>query len=511
MIRGVLSIYLMVLIIGANAQDIKPALLYAVETPEKGAQDLEIEGPYRILEIAGRKAVNTTSIHSRIIINEHLVNRNEGSITMWVASLEEISPLVVHGNMRKSNPNITFYPFLSDHWDPQDFENANFKFVTQATWHPNIQAMFAKGKHYEDAFELPHRALVTANHFSFEPNRWYFLTLTWNHSDRTYRLYVNGILVGAEDQYYNERFHVDQAGGKLYTGNPALAYSTIEFYKDELPGLQVYEKYKSEATDFDQNYMSELRYIHAGEGRKTFSFIPGDAWSNELDLSLTQTDQLDTFYVQGLPVKVEITGEGLLLENIDKLYTGSRLDSQAYLWIKKPFEGDIYIEYEFKSLRRGGLSLLMTQASGMNREDFMNDYPLRTSGRMTMVCWEDIRNYHWEYYRDMADVRNDVLSSALMKNPFMKPLAYGCLDRPIEINKWYKLQFLQEGNKIIGAINGTIMIEAEDDGHGNDGPVLNFGRVAIRAMLRSKMMFRNLNIYSKTGHYTVLNEYGPGR
>ncbi len=207
--------------------------------------------------------------------------------------------------------------------------------------------MFAQGKHYEDAFELPHRALVTANHFSFDPHRWYLLTLTWNHPERRYRLYVNGIRVGAEDQYYDQQFRVDQAGDTLYTGSPTLVYSTISFYDDELSEEETHQIYKDEATDFDLSNEKKLKYIHAGEGRKQFNFSPDATWNKELDISLTEGLHLDTFYIQGLPEKVEITPEGLLVETIDKLYTGSRLDSQVYLWIKKPFEGDLFVEYDF--------------------------------------------------------------------------------------------------------------------------------------------------------------------
>ncbi|MEO7766654.1 MAG: hypothetical protein ABIS01_04480, partial [Ferruginibacter sp.] len=104
----------------------------------------------------------------------------------------------------------------------------------------------------------------------------------------------------------------------------------------------------------------------------------------------------------------------------------------------------------------------MVQASGMNREDFMADYPLRTGGRMTTVYGEDVRNYHWEYYREMGDMRNDVENSALMKNPYLYPLSFGSLDEPVEKNKWQKLQFSQVGNKLVGAINGIVMVECTD-------------------------------------------------
>ena len=173
------------------------------------------------------------------------------------------------------------------------------------------------------------------------------------------------------------------------------------------------------------------------------------------------------------------------------------LDSQMYVWTKKPFEGNLYVEYEYKSLRSGGLSLLLTQASGMNREDFMADYPLRTSGRMTMIYGEDVRSYHWEYYREMADMRNDLDNSAFMKQPWNYPLAFSTRNIPLAKNTWHKLQFLQIDNNLVGAIDGNIMFDCTDDGFTNNGPVLDFGRIAIRCMLRSKMIFRNLKVYTK--------------
>jgi hypothetical protein len=139
----------------------------------------------------------------------------------------------------------------------------------------------------------------------------------------------------------------------------------------------------------------------------------------------------------------------------------------------------------------------MVQASGMNREDFMADYPLRTSGKMLTVYGEDVRNYHWEYYREMSDMRNDVSNSALMKNPFLYPLSFSALTTPVEKNTWHKLQFLQIGNKLTGAIDGVIMVEFTDDGFTNNGPVYNYGRIAIRCMLHSKLLFRNLRVYNR--------------
>jgi hypothetical protein len=241
----------------------------------------------------------------------------------------------------------------------------------------------------------------------------------------------------------------------------------------------------------------ELLHTYAGKNLKPFTWKLDEGWNQKLNLSLTKSSDLDSFYIQGKPKQVAINNEGLLIETINKEMNAAILDSQMYVWSKKHFEGDLYVEYEYKSLRPGGLSLLLTQASGMNREDFMDDYPLRTSGRMVMIYGEDVRSYHWEYYREMADMRNDLDNSAFMKQPWNFPLAFTSKSKPLTKDTWHKLQFLQIDNKLVGALDGVIMFDCTDEGFTNNGPVLDFGRIAIRLMLRSKMVFRNLKVYNK--------------
>jgi hypothetical protein len=63
---------------------------------------------------------------------------------------------------------------------------------------------------------------------------------------------------------------------------------------------------------------------------------------------------------------------------------------------------------------------------------------------------------------------------------------------------------LQIGNKIIGAIDGKIIIQGEDNGFNNNGAVYNFGRIAIRCMIRSKMLFRNIKVYNRNLDFDIL-------
>jgi hypothetical protein len=94
----------------------------------------------------------------------------------------------------------------------------------------------------------------------------------------------------------------------------------------------------------------------------------------------------------------------------------------------------------------------------------------------------------------MLDTRNDLVTHAMLKNPWFKPIAFQVENRRWELNRWYKLEFLQEGGRIRGAIDGVAVIDLEDNGFDNNGPVLKHGHVAIRCMMRTDMVIRNLQV-----------------
>ena len=476
---------------------------YLKNLKESNINDIKLRGPARIVEYDGRMGLNITSIHGAGIIPLHTMNDPSGTVSLWVLTLDELGTFPLTPRLAVHNPYMRITPFLSDCPNPQNFDEANFKLVFDGIWHPNFVAMFTKGGYQADAFNYPHSAKVTSSCFDFYKYKWYQLTLTWDYVKDNYKLFVNGVLVGEEDKFFHDKMRHDKVNEKIYFGNPGLCISDIKFYDRILSNDEVEQQFLNEVTVLDKELQKELKHIYAGESRKPFNFAPGKDWKLEFSADFKNPSDLKKFYVQGEPVNVEIMEEGLLIQTIDTVYNRGTLDKQMYLWTDRPFEGDLYIEFEFNSLRPGGLSLLMTNASGMNREDFMADYPLRTSGRMDMVFKEDVRNYHWEYYREMADVRNDVANGAIMKNPFNKAVAFGCLDKQLEKNQWHKVQYLQIDNKIVGAIDGIIIVEGTDDGLSNNGAVYDFGRIAIRCMMHTKMLFRNLKIYNKEKVKTI--------
>ncbi len=490
----------LIILLGSNkisAQTTKPIYSYLSDFSLSDTTSIQLKGPARVINLDGRKGLNMTSIHSVLQLKAHTMKANRGTVAMWVMSLEDLGTSNAKPTMAISNPYWTIYPLLSDCADPQDIVSANFKMVWMNAWHPNLIALFGKDKLYENAFNYPHKALVEVSHFGFKRRVWYNFALSWNYEKDEYRMYVNGIPIGKEDQYKTGKFHRDSINTSLYLGNPAFCYSDIKFYSNALTEKELYSLFKKEDTKHDAALEEELQHVYAGKNRKPFTWKVDGTWKPKMNISLTKPTDLDSFYIQGKPVQVAITNEGLLVETINKKMNSAVLDSQMYMWTRKPFEGDLYVEYEYKALRSGGLSLLLTQASGMNREDFMADYPLRKSGRMVMIYGEDVRSYHWEYYREMDDMRNDLDNSAFMKQPWNYPLAFGSKSVPLTKDTWHKLQFLQIDNKLVGAIDGVIMFDCTDDGFINNGPVLDFGRIAIRCMLHTKMVFRNLKVYNK--------------
>ena len=488
----------------------KPVYTYLDHFDFAGLKNIQLTGPARVISTGGRSGINMTSIRAVLELKAHNLKQEKGTVTLWVLPLEELSTFDTKPNFGRSNPNFYTYPFLSDNKDPQDYNKASFKLVYSPRWHPGIIAQWGRGSFYEEAFNLPHKAMISVSHFAFEKNKWYQMALSWNYKTDAYALFVNGIQIGRENQFKQYQLHRDSMNSSLFLGNPTLCFSEIKFYADVFTAAGAMAHYKAETTGGNEELDEELAYTYAGKGRKKFDWKMDAGWIKKMDIAMTSPGDTDSFYVQGNPVQVAITKEGLLVETVDKEYTGRLLDSQVYVWSNRPFEGNLYVEYDFKVLRPGGLSLLMVQASGMNREDFMADYPLRKGGRMTTVYGEDVRNYHWEYYREMVDMRNDLENSALMKNPFLYPLSFGSLAAPVKHNVWHKLQFLQIDNKLVGAIDGTIMVEFTDNGFNNNGPVYDFGRIAIRCMLHSKLLFRNLKVYNQGKFKTeqVLNAAG---
>ena len=445
---------------------LKPKYKYISE-PSKTKDEVNFTGPVRVLSMDGRKGLNPEGLYSRIEIPKHTLNTQRGSVVLWYFALSN-----KQGNILSSNSkDIMGY-------------NSNFAL------HPGLVKFF-KGPEYKDAYQPPQKAIVG---ISKDPNRrWEQIAITWDRSYNKIRFYVNGVLKGREDPYHLGQYF-EKCSEKIYAGTPNICIGEIKFYDRMLNESAVKAIYKQETPytlteeqkegrtleeqkDEGVPNVSQAEELLAEKGR--LNFQPDKEWKLQTSLSLKKAAHLDSFYIQGSPDSPFPTEEGLLVNTpyIQPLYDSRQEKedrSQMYLWTKRPYEGDhLYWEVEFKVLRRNGLSLFMSQVSGPQREDFMQDYPLRTTGRMNIVSWENVRSYGAEYYDEMDD--------GIQKTDLFKAIPM----------RWHKLQVLQRGNEFIYAIDGKIFRQQKVS------RVLNFGHIAIRCMLNTKVKFRNFKVYNQ--------------
>ncbi|MBC8039811.1 MAG: DUF1961 family protein [Opitutaceae bacterium] len=485
----------------------KPSTSYLSQLPALSAGET-ISGPARILDLHGRKGINPTSIHTSIKLGAHNLNQPQGTVALWFFPLEDLTCSFLTSNMAMDNPHYANYVFLSDCPTPRDYGQANFNF--QWSRENELRAKFFRGPVFWNGFEPgKQKAWVQAVPFNyFKQHQWYQVAFTWDAPAKTMSLYVNGILVGKSDQF-NREFIRELAADTLYAGCPALCHGTVDLYDEVLDRAHLHAKYRAEATDFSAEIERELRHRFEGNDRADFAFTPGRDWTKQMDLDLQDPEQIKHFYLQGhaAAIKPGAHPEGLLVETPVEEHNEHNLEKQVYLWTHQNFEGNLYIEYEWKSLKPNGLSLLMYHASGMSREDFMVDYPKKTTGKMLTVHGENVRNYHWEYYREMNDVRNDVGTAFSRKNPFVFRNGFGSAPAPFAQNEWHKLQLTAINGKITGAIDGKVMLEFTDNSHTNTGTILNFGHIAIRCMIHTKIVFRNLKVFTEKLPFTEIGTH----
>lgn len=456
---------------------------------------------FRTLEFDGLHGLNTTSIDNKFAIAEHTAGLDQGAVALQVFSLEDLGSTTFLHFMGKHNAHCQNYNLLSDCADIRQAYAATFALGYSTARNPDLFGKFYYGDHSDACYD-PQRAFVNNNFFDFEKERWLQVLLTRDKPQRKLRLYVNGVLTGAEDQGATELIF-EEVGQTLYCGNPTLCLREIEFFDQFVGEADAAAHYANSGLPEDPAYQTFLKRRYNGEGVPTIDWAPNGDWVLQEEMPLTTQEELDRFYIQGNQdgKKPQPTADGLRVETYnarpghrDNYKEGRR---HIYLWLDRCFEGDISVEFEFNPLEENGLSLLLVHASGMQSEDFMNDYPLRVNGVMSIVGWEDVRNYQWEFYRQMDDVRNDVTSCAITKNPWQRKLGFGVHGERMKVNTWYRAQFLTEGRRIRCIVNGEVLCDVEDTPLQNNGPTLDFGRVALRAMCRTKILYRNLKIHTR--------------
>ena len=479
----------------------------------------------RILNYKNRDGMNTTSIHKKVEIPQHTVNCDAGAFTMWIMPLEDLATVSHQEHFMDVDPMYQNYAIISDIPNSKEYNKSTFCVNWMSNWYPQLFAKCFEGYIYSDsptnkpylsstpiksAFAIDvkgHKAFSAAGRFFFKRARWYQLCVTWDKTNNIFNIYINGIVICRANSGVQMQW--EKAGDILYVGNPAMAFSDAKFYDVCISEEDAQKLFNAENKMPDDELQSELLKQYKAVGIESFDFTPDSSWECKLDVPFTKEEDLKEFYFQGNTECPHITDEGLLIDTKNReipLYDedGERMDkNNMYMWSEKQFEGDIYAEFEFMPKIHNGFGIAIFQASGLQREDFMNDYKRRRTGTMSMLLWENVRSYSWGFFREMDDVRDDVETHIFMKNPWIRPLGYQCGSERMKLDTWYKAQILQEGCRIRIMLNGKLLLDFTDNGFTNSGPVLKCGHFAFRCMKRTQMMFRNLKIYNKKPFFEV--------
>lgn len=476
-----------------------PLFHHDLSTPVGGRFQVN-RGLPRTIRHAGRSGVVFDDIHGNLILGNHHLDQNEGTLVLWVMALEDLHSAARCPNQSLNVPDAEEFTLLSDRETVKDSRAAHFSIVWVSHWTPGLYVKRYPGHVYE-AFKKPVKAGATAGHFSFPKGAWVQLAYSWNTGQNRHRLYANGVLVAHCDAHARDPLAVSKPGPWLCLGSTMFAHHSVRGYAGEWDEAACARFFEAEALPIELAHRGKLLHTYAGGEFEKLTPPTDDSWKSDLRLSLTDPADLLHFHIQGCPYAPMIDSEGLRITTApgDPLHNFDVVDlSHVYLWTRKFFEGDLHVRYEFQNLKRGGLSLLMLQCSGMQRDDFWLSHAPRTNGIMKTVCWEDVRNYHWEYLREMDDVRNDVASHAMQKNPWQQAMAFRVHGPLYPLGQWNTLDFLQVGPRIQCAINGDIVLDAIDAPDQNHGPVLSAGRVAIRCMTRTDIRIRNLEIRTRS-------------
>ncbi|QDU71476.1 DUF1961 family protein [Mucisphaera calidilacus] len=461
--------------------------------------------PGRLVTRLGHTGRHFDRLHGGFALTRHTLNEPRGAVGVWVCPLDDLGTQAQYPQHRAHNHGYDQYVFLSDRESPLDPRPAQFAMYFHTYWHPVFMAKWHRGGYDELCWTPRPGASAMAGHLRLPRDRWTHLACSWDRERGDYRLYVNGWFVGAQDTTYEGVLPQQPAGPILYGGAPRVAYGRADFWDQQVTADEIRQFVTSSDYPLDAETEEEVQRVHGHKPLRAFEHpqLDREGWEPKLRVSLTQQEDLLAFYHQGANNGTTVSSEGTRIQTpsleafFDQPDPPGGDTTRMYLWTRQCFEGDLYVTFRFRIHRPGGLALLMTQAAGMHGEDFLHTYHPRTDGAMKMVCWEDVRNYHWEFMRQMHDIRNDVINHAMLKNPWYCPVAYQALDEPWEMDRTYRLHYLQRGNHIVGAIDDRVVIDAHDSPWTNNGPVLRNGAVALRCMMRTDMTFRDLEIYNR--------------
>jgi hypothetical protein len=453
---------------------------------------LTVTGKRRFVTIDGQTGFQPTSLHTRAYIETTAHQGDEGTISFWFSPLEDLDFFPRAGNQTDRDPNAFDYPLISDVFPPNRIRDMKFGIY----WHngdPQIMCKLSTGNDgsKEENF---YPAYAYIEKVPLRAGRWYQMTVTWSKVKKKIDVFVNGLLMGAN----HKASDFMQSGTKLYIGCPMMVMRDLTITHGMLSAEKVKADYEHHRPSSGSRTEAELLPLSVPPAPAVSDLKRDESWQKAYDCPFTKGTDLDGWSVQTdtaylHTVTTRITPEGLYFKTTDQAIP----DARCTLWGPRIFEGDQWLELDFRIESPEGLALIVLCAGGVGREDFIGDHGLEMTGKMSPILGST-RNYHWEFLRRVNVIRRDVETQAVYKNPWMKHMYYGLIPK-LEQGRWYHLQMVKTGNRVRGSLDNRMIFDFEDDPNAFAGPVLNFGRIGLRHMWQTTVRYKNLAVYERRG------------
>lgn len=414
-------------------------------------------------------------------------------MSFWFSPLEDLDFFPTTPGMSQLVPGAESFPLVSDVFPAQQIGKMSFG-VYWTGGYPQLVGKFTPTTgHIMAHLDYGLAPFVYAERLTLRRGSWYFVVLTWDRPAQKLRLYVNGRMMG----YYDSAGGFAEPSEELYLGNPMMIMRELTIEEAVLEEGEVLARYREKRPAGNDRADEDIRQAVDILERPPLNLKQDSSWKETYACGFNRQKELDEWVFQTgdkLRDQFELraTQEGLLAATPRMIDTESRM----YLWSPRIFEGDQWIEYDFRLESPTGLSLLVVCCRGPQREDFILERGVEKTGSMGTILGKTV-NYHWEYMRRVEMMRRDVETQYLSKNPWHWRLHYGCIPR-LEQNRWYRLRFVKSGHRLHGSIDQKTVFDVVDDASANNGPLLNFGRIGLRQMYNTTMRYRNLVVYGKT-------------
>lgn len=305
----------------------------------------------------------------------------------------------------------------------------------------------------------------------FQQDTIYHLTISWDGESGAFKCYLNGYLVKTNG---SDAWDHDGSFGEVKIAGPDVTLLALRHWDGALDDEQVAEAVGQPSPapvpeEIGQNF----------DDRKLD--LPGDKTLIDENPLAEQSD-VEDWAMEG-PGDLEFEDGWMVMSSAGA--TEENATGHHTFWTDVDLPENYLVTWRFRPEHRG-LAMMFLDAKGLDGEDVLDPSLDPRHGNFPEYWRGDIRSYHFSYFDSGEWVR-------VNKNPHKLLFAMGMRPK-YEIGRTYELSVMKRGNRIIHAIDGNVVFEAEDR-EAWYGPVWRGGKLGLRQMAPCVAGYQDLRVY----------------